>query len=87
MEIDITKCVHYRYTKTKKEICMCGGYGGSLEFCLCEKNQDCDFRQLQQLKQCLDEIEEICKENKKCIVYNPDIDIVLQKIKEVKANK
>ena len=51
MEIDITKRVHYRYTKTKKEICMCGGYGGSLEFCLCEKNQDCDFRQLQQLKQ------------------------------------
>ena len=86
MEIDVSKCKYYKMARCPE------GYA-------CKYHcYNCYYKQLQQYKNALDEIEHICNDSncdntvcEKCRFNSIDCDFdrrkaVLQKIKEVKGN-
>lgn len=101
-EIDVSKC-EFLIINNDKYLCRCikSDLFGGIEFVenaksgTCKDNPNCYYKQLQRYRQCLDEIEGICKvhtdfckDNKKnCELcpHEPCEDIlILEKIKEVK---
>ena len=79
MEIDVDKCEYYYLNYCE---CYRDNYGDYYHKCTDEELKDCYYRQLQQYKKCLDEIEDILLDS---YITSYDICIMLEKIKEVKG--
>lgn len=49
--VNVAGCKHLKYDGIKKPICRSGGWVSVYQSCLCSGNTECDYKQLQRLRQ------------------------------------